>query len=107
MSTDAADDLGRRGEDLSDAGSWDQPGRDGDVGDSDIDPDRRELRAEIGKYSSLAEFPATARQLAATARERGAPESALNALTALPADASFGDAQELWDALGLASDERF
>jgi hypothetical protein len=86
---------------------WDRPGRDGIVGDSDTDPDRRELRAEIGKYVSLATFPATAQDLSAAAAANGAPDEVTSALNGLAPEARFDTARDLWLALGLEAQERF
>jgi Protein of unknown function (DUF2795) len=81
-----------------------QPGA---TGDTDADPDRRELRAEIGKYVSLASFPTTAGELADGARSAGASEPVLNALVRLAPDTRMENARDLWIALDLESDERF
>jgi hypothetical protein len=83
------------------------PGHDGDPGTSDSDPDRRELRAEIGKYVSLVSFPATAGQLCDAARQGGADDAVVKALESLPADATYPNARELWAALGLGDTGRF
>jgi len=77
------------------------------AGDSDADPRRRELRAEIGKYASLAAFPTTAGELADGARAVGAAEPVLSALVRLAPDTRLENARDLWLALGLESDERF
>jgi len=47
------------------------------TGASDADPVRRELRADSGKYVSLAEFPATAQSLIDSAAANGAPDFVL------------------------------
>jgi hypothetical protein len=86
---------------------WDKPGRDGVVGEHDTDPDRRELRAEIGKYVSLATFPATAQDLSAAAAANGAPDAVTSALGSLAPQTKFDNARDLWVALGLEAPERF
>jgi hypothetical protein len=82
-------------------------GHDGDPGTDDTDPDRRDLRAEIGKYVSLASFPATAAQLCSTAREGGADDTVMQRLEGLPAGETYPNARELWAALGLGDSGRF
>jgi hypothetical protein len=99
----AAFDPALRPSDLT-AGS---AGHDGDPGSDDTDPDRRDLRAEIGKYVSLASFPATAAELCRTARQNSAGDTVMQALERLPADATYPNARELWAALGLGDTGRF
>jgi Protein of unknown function (DUF2795) len=77
------------------------------VGDTDADPRRRELRAEIGKYASLAGFPTTAGELTDSARTAGASQPVLDSLVRLAPDTRLENARELWTALDLESDERF
>jgi hypothetical protein len=78
-----------------------------DVGERDADPQRRELRAEIGKYASLAKFPTTAGELTDGARTAGASATVLGALVGLAPDTRLENARDLWMALDLESDERF
>jgi hypothetical protein len=104
------DDLAREpaGEDETpDVGLWDEPGHDGVVSGFDGDPDRTDLRAEIGQYLSLATFPTQARTLITTAEQANASDAVLIRLRALEPDARFSNAQELWEALGLGSGPRF
>jgi hypothetical protein len=84
----------------------DSPGRDGVVDAEDTDPDRREVRAEVGKYVSLATYPATASELAEAAAANGAGEDVVGRLRAL-GGTTFQGPQEVWPALGLESSNRF
>jgi hypothetical protein len=77
------------------------------VGVTDADPDRRELRAEIGKYVSLHPFPTTAGELADAVAAAGAPQAVTQALVSLPADSRLENTRDLWLGLGLESNERF
>jgi hypothetical protein len=86
---------------------WDRPGHDGVVGEHDTDPDRRDLRAEIGKYVSLATFPATVQELVAAVAANGAPDEVTSALGGLEPQARFESTRDLWLALGLEAQERF
>src|SRR5215813_432657 len=55
------DALARRSRDEDEvavADAWNTPGHDGIVDEDESDPDRVALRSEIGKYVSLARFPA-------------------------------------------------
>ena len=104
------DDLVREpaGEDETpDVELWDEPGHDGVVSDFDGDPDRTDLRSEIGQYLSLVTFPTKARTLIAAAEQADASDAVLGSLSGLEPDARFTDARELWDALGLGSGPRF
>jgi hypothetical protein len=86
------------------------PGAEADVsrvGDTDADPDRRELRAEIGKYVSLHPFPTTAGELADAVAAAGAPQAVTQALVSVPADSRLENTRDLWLALGLEANERF
>jgi len=80
---------------------------DGPVGETDADPARRDLRAEIGKYVSLVPFPATGQQIIDVASARHAPEVVLRELRTLPTDATVHTPRDLWTALGLRETERF
>ncbi|MBB5867691.1 hypothetical protein F4553_001070 [Allocatelliglobosispora scoriae] len=82
-------------------------GRDGVIDEHETDPERRELRAEIGKYVSLATFPATSLTLIESATANRAPDEVLDELRALPEDRSFETARDLWLELGLEVAERF
>jgi hypothetical protein len=77
------------------------------TGASDSDPARRDLRADIGKYVSLADFPVTAESLIDTATANGAPDFVVRSLRDLPTDAPFETARDLWIALDLEATERF
>ncbi len=101
---DAELNAGRPGDDEQ---RWDRPGHDGVIGEHDTDPDRRNLRAEIGKYVSLATFPATAHDLVVAVSANGAPDEVISALGTLAPDANFETARDLWLALGLEARERF
>ncbi len=94
-------------EETPDVGLWDEAGHDGVVSDFDGDPDRTDLRSEIGQYLSLTTFPTQARALIAAAERANASDAVLVSLRGLERDARFTDAQQLWDALGLGSGPRF
>jgi|tagenome__1003787_1003787.scaffolds.fasta_scaffold19051363_1 hypothetical protein len=94
-------------EESTDIGLWDEPGRDGVVSESDGDPDRADLRSEIGRYLSRDAFPMQAHALITAAEQADASDAVLDSLRGLDRDARFTDAQELWEALGLASGPRF
>jgi hypothetical protein len=74
---------------------------------TDAEPERRDLRAEIGAYVSLTPFPATAGKLAHAAAEADAPDPVLATLRGLPSDQSFETARDLWLALDLEATNRF
>ncbi|MBV1853680.1 DUF2795 domain-containing protein [Catellatospora tritici] len=96
-----------REHDELDPRTWDAPGRNAVVGDDERDPDRRELRALIGQYVSLAGFPADGRRLAQYAADQDAPEPVLEQLGTLEPDRSFETARDLWLALDLEAETRF
>ena len=77
------------------------------VGKEDVDSGRRDLRAEVGKYVSLVEFPTTAEDLIAAAEGNGAPGQVTDLLRGLRPGASFATTRDLWGALGLESTDRF
>lgn len=97
----------RAADDEDSAAGWDAPGRDDVVGGEETDPDRRDLRGEIGKYVSLASFPATAEELREVAARNGAPGAVTQALADIGEAGSFATARDLWIALGLEVKERF
>lgn len=86
---------------------WQAPGHDGIVGPTDSDSDRTDLRAKIGEYVSLVDFPTTVKDLIAMAEERDAPDEVLGELRKLDPDASYPNTAELWEAMHLRSDRRF
>jgi hypothetical protein len=94
-------------EETPDAKLWDAPGHDGIVTDADSDPDRSDLRSQIGSYVSLVAFPTDGRTLIAEARRENAPVEVMEALGRLEAGARFTNTSELWDALELGSGRRF
>src|SRR4051794_2482183 len=67
----------------TDVGLWDSPGRDGLVGDADVDHDRTDLRSTIGQYVSLATFPTEVRTLVALAERNDAPDEVVTELRQL------------------------
>ena len=73
----------------ADSAEWDRPGHDGVTGEHDTDPDRRDLRAEIGKYVSVANFPATGREVVAAVEGNGAPAEMTNMLAGLDGQAEL------------------
>lgn len=95
------------GRPASETQQWDRPGRDGVVGDQDTDPDRRDLRAEIGKYVSLVQFPASAGELTEAAAANGAADTVTSALRALEPKTRFENTRDLWIALDLEAPHRF
>src|SRR5262249_15036756 len=94
-------------EETPDVGLWNEPGHDGVVSDFDGDPDRTDLRSEIGEDLSRATFPTHAHTLIAAAEPANASDAVVDSLRGLERDARFAGAQELWDALGLGSGPRF
>ena len=91
----------------TDVGLWDSPGRDGVVSDAESDPDRTDLRSEIGRYVSLATFPTDVRELVAVAERNDAPDDVLAELRRLDPSTRLANTAELWPTLDLASDRRF
>ena len=89
------------------AGLWDRPGHDGVVTDAENDPDRTDLRSEIGQYVSLVTFPADVQTLIAVAESNDAPDDVLAELRKLEPGTRLANTTELWDALDLGSDHRF
>jgi len=75
--------------------------------DADTNADRRDLRAEIGKYVSLTSFPATAEKLIEAATTNSAPEAVVNRLRSMRPGTELPNSRALWVALGLESDHRF
>lgn len=84
---------------------WDEPGRDGVVGDSETDRDRTDLRAEIGTYVADVPFPADRDDLISAAAD--APAQVIDRLRDLEPHARFANTAELWVALGLGTGHRF
>ena len=104
------DDLARNpadGDESADVGLWDRPGRDDVVSDTDSDPDRTDLRSEIGQYVSLVTFPAEVRELTAAAERQDAPDKVLAELRRLDPHTPLANTTALWAALGLSSGSRF
>jgi hypothetical protein len=93
--------------DEGDSAGWDQPGRGNVVGPDETDPDRRDLRADIGKHVSLSSFPATAGDLVELATANQAPDAVLDELRSLAPETSFATTRDLWIALDLEVKERF
>jgi hypothetical protein len=83
------------------------PGHDGIVSEDESDPDRVALRSEIGKYVSLAHFPATAQALTAAAERNRAPDTVLDELRGLSPMDIFTTAHDVWRALDLTVRLRF
>lgn len=57
-------------------------------------------RAELARAVSGAPFPARRTELLEAARHTDADETVIDRLESLPAEASFANVQELWEALG-------
>jgi hypothetical protein len=89
------------------SGQFDNPGSDGVVTEQETDPDRRDLRAEIGKYVSLVRFPITTDELTAGVQANNAPDTVVNELRRIAPGTSLANTRELWEALGLDISERF
>jgi hypothetical protein len=85
---------------------WDAPGHDGRITDDETDPDRTDLRSEIGGYVSLVAFPAQTHSLIETAERRQASELVLEQLRSLDPDGRFEHPSDVWDALGLSPGRR-
>jgi len=94
-------------EETPDTELWDSPGHDGVISDTETDPDRTDLRSEIGWYVSLVGFPAGTRSLIAAAEQRNASDAVLDQLRSLKPDRQFAYPGEVWDALGLSPGRRF
>jgi len=77
------------------------------VGGSDADPARRDLRAELGKYVSLVDFPATAEQLIAAAESNAAPSTVIDLLRGVRPGVKFATTRDLWTELNLEATDRF
>ena len=77
------------------------------VGGTDADPERRELRSAIGKYTSLASFPTTAGELADRVSAADAPDAVVRTVRELPRHTRLENPQELWVSLGLEATNRF
>jgi hypothetical protein len=101
------DQLAQHAREEADVRDWDTPGHDGIVGAEETDPDRRDLRALIGQHISSTHFPATTKDLIATAAANDAPPEVLEELRTLDPSARFTNAPELWSALDLGIDQRF
>jgi Protein of unknown function (DUF2795) len=86
---------------------WNTPGHDGIVDENESDPDRVALRSDIGKYVSLAHFPASADALTATAERYQAPDHVLENLRSLSPEVTFTGAHDVWRALDLTVHHRF
>lgn len=105
-----SDELARNpadGDESADVGLWDRPGRDGVVSDAQGDPDRTDLRSEIGRYVSLVSFPTEVGELVAVAERRDAPDEVLAELRRLDPRTRLSRTGELWAALDLSSGPRF
>ena len=79
----------------------------GRVGDTDADPRRRDLRAEIGQYVSLMKLPTTTGKLAREAADHDAPQHVVSALRGVPDDLKVKTVHDLWIVLHLEGDQRF
>jgi Protein of unknown function (DUF2795) len=94
-------------EETTDTRLWDAPGHDGVVTEADSDPDKAQLRSDIGQYVSLVHFPADAHTLVSVAESKGAPDHVVDELASLDEGERFADTTKLWAALGLGSSKRF
>jgi hypothetical protein len=93
-------------EETVDTELWDAPGHDGVVSDAETDPDRTDLRSEIGWYVSRVTFPAGTRSLIATAERHNASDEVLAQLRSLGTDERFEHPGDVWEALGLSPGRR-
>jgi hypothetical protein len=103
------DDMGREPaaeEETPDPKLWDAPGHDGIVTQAETDPDRVDLRSQVGGYVSLVRFPARGRDLVAMAKSRNASDDVLAALGRLNPDERFMHTADVWVTLGLSSGHR-
>ncbi len=74
---------------------------------SDSGPNRRDIRAEIGKYVSLVDFPTTGRQLVEAAQMNHAPAPVIDRLRRLGPDSRFENARAVWTELNLEATNRY
>lgn len=86
---------------------WDRPGRDDVISGAANDPDRTDLRSEIGQYTSFVAFPAATPALITAAESRDASDEVLSALRGLDPKARFNTPEDLWSALDLGTGKRF
>jgi hypothetical protein len=65
-----------------------------------LDEQEIDLRSELAARVAGAHFPARAGALVSAARGDGAREGLVRALAGLPADRSFDNVEQVWEALG-------
>jgi len=72
-----------------------------------VDSGDIEGRSQLATFLGKEVWPATADQLRATAEGNQATDRVLQELAALPADQSFDNVQQVWEALGGGREQRF
>ena len=76
--------------------------------DDVVDLSGVEERSDLARFMEPSRFPATREDLLAAAQEHHAPVHVLETLTELPEDqTSYGNVQQVWEALGGTAEERF
>jgi hypothetical protein len=71
-----------------------------------LTPDEVEARSELGRYLDLSAFPGDRASLRRTAEEHRAPDAVLDELDRLPPDRTFQTVNQVWTALGHASENQ-
>lgn len=69
--------------------------------------DEAEIRSSIARWLNRVAYPARRDRLIDEARSNNAPPRVVEFLSALPEDASFGNVEEIWEALGGSPEVRF
>lgn len=72
------------------------------IGIPDTDAD---ARSDLARHLAAADWPARGDQLYEAARVERAPQQILDSLRRLPAEATFGNVQEVWASLGGATED--
>lgn len=65
-----------------------------------------EARSELARYIRPRRFPARREDLIVEAKEQNAPDEIVDLLSRLPAQASFTNVAEVWEALGGGREHR-
>jgi hypothetical protein len=71
-----------------------------------LSAEEAEQRALIAQSIDPSDFPATRDDLVASARRNNALQPVIDMLNGLPADATFGNVQQVWEALGGRVEQR-
>ena len=83
-----------------------QGGRD-PASDAGLDHDETEARSELARFLQPSAFPGDRDALLSAAREEQAPASILEQLGRLPDGATFENVNQVWEALGGRTEQRF